>query len=72
MSIEALKDLEDRVSHSLLHRNELPCTITQIDLPPHTSNIWFVYLSGDKLYTAADKTLYVYLVRNNKSPIATY
>ena len=31
-----------------------------------------MYLSGDKLYTAANKTLYVYLVNDISSPIGTY
>jgi hypothetical protein len=33
MSKEAIKDFEDRVSRSLLHRNELPCKTSQVDLP---------------------------------------
>jgi hypothetical protein len=32
----------------------------------------FVYLSGDRLYTAGDKTLYVYSMSDHTSPIATY
>ena len=32
----------------------------------------FVYLSLDRLYTASDDTLYVFLIREHKSPIATY
>ena len=71
MSKEALKDFEDRVSHSLLHRNDIPCTISQVDLPC-SGYIEFVYLSGDKLYTAYDETLYVYLLSNIASPIACY
>ena len=31
-----------------------------------------MYLSGDKLYTSVDKTLYVYLVSDINFPIATY
>ena len=31
-----------------------------------------MYLSGDRLYTAADKTLYVYSMSDFTSPIATY
>ena len=50
MSKEALKDFEDRVSRSLLLRNDLPCTSSQIDLPVN-GLIFFVYLSEDKLYT---------------------
>ena len=35
MSIEAIKDFEDRVSRSLLHRYDLPCTTShsQVYLP---------------------------------------
>ena len=72
MSKEALKDFEDRVSHSLLQRSDLNCTISQVDLPPDCGDVWFVYLCGDKIYTAADKTLYVYLVSDTNSLIATY
>jgi len=67
MSKEAL---EDRVSLSLLHIIDLPCTTSQVDLPG--SYVYFVYLSAEKLYTASDKTLYVYLVSDTISPIATY
>ena len=31
-----------------------------------------MYLSGDRLYTAADETLYVYSMSDLRSPIATY
>jgi hypothetical protein len=31
-----------------------------------------VYLSGDRLFTAADKTLYVFSMTDLRSPIATY
>ena len=34
--------------------------------------LFFVYLSADRLYTAADITLYVYSMSDFKSPIATY
>ena len=50
MSKEALKDFEDRVSRSLLHRNDLPCTTSQVDMPSNDC-VFFVYLSEDKLYT---------------------
>jgi hypothetical protein len=63
---------EDRVSQSLLHKNNLTHTTSQVDLPPSEYSVKFVYLSGDKLYTAAYKTLYVYLVNDITSPIATY
>jgi len=72
MSIEALKDFEDRVSHSLLNRNMLPFKTSKVDLPLGSQDVTFVYLSGDRLYTAIDKTLNVYLVSDTTSPIATY
>jgi len=73
MSKDALKDLEERVSHSLLHRNDLPCTISQAEIPDLESGyVSFVYLSGDKLFTAEGRNLYVYLVSDTTSPIATY
>ena len=31
-----------------------------------------MYLSGDRLYTAGDETLYVYSMSDHRSPIATY
>ena len=71
MSKEALKDFEDRVSRSLLHRNDLPCTTSQVDLPGNY-HVNFVYLSEDKLYTDRYETLYVYLVGDLTSPLATY
>jgi hypothetical protein len=64
------EDFEDRVSRSLLHRNDLPCTISQVDFGNYC--VRFVYLSEDKLYTAADKTLYVYLLSDLTSPSSTY
>jgi hypothetical protein len=71
MSKEALKDFEERVSRSLLHRNDLPCSTSWVDLPGN-DHVNFVYLSEDKLYTEANKTLYVYLVIESTSLIATY
>jgi hypothetical protein len=70
MSKEALKDFEDRVSRSLLHRKDLPCSTSQVDLSGN--DVMFVYLSGDKLYTEADKTLYVYSLDHLTSTSATY
>jgi hypothetical protein len=43
-----------------------------IDLPESTYGVDFVYLWGDRLYTEADKTLYVYSVSDLTSPSATY
>jgi hypothetical protein len=53
------------------HIKELPFTTSQLDLPGIV-NVNFLYLSGDKLYTAYDATLYVYLLSNITSPIASY
>ena len=64
--------LLDRVSHTLLNANDLPQSTSQVDLPSGDSKVYFLNLSGDKLYTAAYKTLYVYLVDDITSPIATY
>jgi hypothetical protein len=64
--------LLDQVSHSLLHANDLSHSTSQVDLPPCSEIVFFVYLSGDKLFTAAYKTLYVYLVSDITSPISTY
>jgi hypothetical protein len=57
---------------ALNHLKELPSTISQIDLPESVNRVSFVYLSGDILYTEADKTLYVYSMSYHTSPIATY
>ena len=71
MSKDALKDFEDRVSRSLLHINDLPCTKSQVDLPGDYG-VCFVYLSEDRLYTEANETLYVYSLDHLTSPSATY
>jgi hypothetical protein len=64
----ALSLSEDAVNHL----KELPAAVSQIDLPGSGYDVSFVYLSGDRLYTAADKTLYVYSMSDHTSPIATY
>jgi hypothetical protein len=51
---------------------ELPSAISLINLPESTGTVWFVYLWGDRLYTEADETLYVYSLSNLTSPSATY
>jgi hypothetical protein len=56
---------------ALDHIKEFPFTTSQLDLP-RSNKVFFVYLSGEKLYKASDKTLYVYLVSDITSPIATY
>jgi hypothetical protein len=57
---------------ALNHLKELPSTVSQIYLPESNEPVYFVYLSGDRLYTATDKTLYVYSMSDHTSPIATY
>ena len=34
--------------------------------------VYFVYLSGERLYTEAERTLYVYSMSDHTSPIAAY
>jgi hypothetical protein len=60
------------VSRSLFHLNDNSSKTSQVDLPSMSDYVYFVYLSGDKLYTSANDTLYVYLVSEITSPIATY
>ena len=60
------------VSDAVSNMKELPCGISLIDLPESTNGVDFVYLSGDRLYTEADETLYVYSVGDLTSPSATY
>jgi hypothetical protein len=67
-----LPSLEDAVSYSLLHHNELTSTISQVDLPAGNDEVSFVYLNGDRLYTERGKNLYVYSLSHLYSPIATY
>ena len=43
-----------------------------MDLPKSDERVFFVHLSGDRLYTEADKTLYVYSVSDLTLPICTY
>ena len=57
---------------ALNHFKDLPSTVSQIDLPNGEYQVFFVYLSGDRLYTAGDETLYVYSMSDHTSPIATY
>jgi hypothetical protein len=57
---------------ALNHLKELPYTVSQIYLPEIGNTVNFIYLSGDRLYTAADTTLYVYSMSDHTSPIATY
>jgi hypothetical protein len=66
----ALSLSEDVLNH--LHLKDLPATVSQIDLPESKNEVSFVYLSGDRLYTAAGETLYVYSMSDHTSHIATY
>jgi hypothetical protein len=62
-----------RSEDALNHLKDLPCTASQIDLPGRGyEELYFVYLSGDRLYTAAEETLYVYSMSDHTYPIATY
>jgi hypothetical protein len=63
---------EDRVSRTLLHINDLYCEISVINPPAMGCWIRFVYLNGEKLYAVANETLYVYLMIDTTSPVATY
>jgi hypothetical protein len=60
------------VSHSLSHHLEIPATVSQINLPMNKRGYQRLFLSGDRLYAAAEKTLYVFSDSDHKSPIATY
>ena len=64
----ALSLSEDALNHLI----ELPATVSQIYLPDRDFAVSFVYLSGDRLYIAGDKTLYVHSISDHTSPIATY
>jgi hypothetical protein len=43
-----------------------------IDIPEGPHQLWLVFLFEDRLYTWANKTLYVYSVGDLTSPPATY
>jgi hypothetical protein len=64
--------IELRVSKSLYHHDDLLTTVSQINLLKGDKIVYFVYLSGERLYSEADKTLYVYSISDHTSPIATY
>jgi hypothetical protein len=69
---ENLKAALSLSEDALKHFKDLPSTVSQIDLPNGEYQESFVYLSGDRLYTARDETLYVYSMSDHTSPIATY
>jgi hypothetical protein len=54
------------------HILELPRKLSQLDLTEKTNKVKFVYLHGDRLYTEAGETLYVYSVADVSSPLATF
>ena len=54
---------------SLDHIKDMPFTMSQIEF---TKGVDFVHLSGDRVYSSIDKTLYVYYLRYLTHPIATY
>lgn len=66
------EDYEGRVSRTLLHINDLPSKISVINPPGRGSWVRFVYLNGEKLYAVANQTLFVYLMIDTTSPVATY
>ena len=66
--IAALSLSEDAIKHL----QDLPSTVSQIDLSESRNQVFYVYLSGDILYTAIDKILYVYSMNVQISPIASY
>jgi serine/threonine protein kinase len=63
------KEFEGKLLFKL--RNALNL-ISLIDLPESQYIVSFVYLWGDRLYTEADKTLYMYSMDDLTSPSATY
>ena len=58
--------------NALNHLKELPATLSQIDFRKIPNIIYFVYLSEERLYSATYKTLYVYSMSDNESPIGNY
>jgi ABC-type Fe2+-enterobactin transport system substrate-binding protein len=57
---------------ALNHLKELPATVSLIDLPESKDKVHFIYLSGERLYTAAGETLFVFSMSDQTSHIATY
>jgi hypothetical protein len=64
----ALSLSEDAVEHI----EHLPRTVSTVELPGSGDMVCVVLLSGDRIYTEVDKTLYVYCMSDLNSPIATY
>ena len=67
-----IKEFEGEIFFYL--RNYLPILfdLSFIDLPRSPDPVLFVYLWGDRLYTEAGKTLYVYSLTDLTSPCKTY
>ena len=58
---------------ALEHIDQLPNTISKFELPGiDYGYVNFLLLSGDRMYTSADKILFVFSVSDLSSPIATY
>ena len=57
---------------ALEHIEELPCTISIVDLPGNDRKVFFVCINRDRLYFSADLTLNVYSVSDLTFPIATF
>lgn len=51
---------------------DLSCGISTIEFPQSTEKLYFVYLSGGRLYTEVDNTLFVFSMGDLTSPSATY
>jgi hypothetical protein len=60
------------VPKSISQHYDLLTTVYKINLPKGQKTVKSVCLSGERLYTEADETLYVYSVSDLKTPIATY
>ena len=71
--MENYKSAEFISEDSLLHIEDLPCKIAQVNFPEKGDNeISFVHLYGDRLYLGSGETLYIYSVTDYTSPIARY
>ena len=59
--------------NALEHLKALPCTISKLFMPGTAGEIvCVVLLNGDRLYTEADKILYVYSISDLTRPIKIY
>lgn len=70
--IENLKAAYSTSEDALSHLPDLPSTSTQLVLPGTLMiPVSFLALIGDRLYNAAEKTLYVYSLADLTAPVAT-